>query len=200
MQKTPFKRIVQIFSRLPGLGPRSARKIALHLLQHKSQVLEPLIASLEEALDIIKVCSNCGNLDAAEQCAICTDSARDPQTLCIVAGVDDLWALEKTKAFKGHYHVLGGVLSALDGVGPDQLNLKSLPERLRAQNISEVILALNTTLEGQTTSHYIADLLGSFSEQVTLTKLAHGVPIGGELEYLDDGTITVALNTRKPFA
>ena len=188
--------LIQHLARLPGLGPRSARRAALHLLKKGPSAIEPLARALTEAAANIKPCSTCGNLDTTDPCHICTDPRREPGTLCVVEEVADLWALERA-AYKGRYHILGGVLSALDGVGPDDLNIARLIERANEGTVSEVILAMNATVDGQTTAHYITDRLEGAN--VKVTRLAHGVPVGGELDYLDDGTLTTALRSRTPF-
>jgi len=191
-----IERLIQFLARLPGLGPRSARRAALHLLNKREGLLEPLARALTEAAAAIRACRICGNLDSQDPCAICADPKRDAGLVCVVAEVGDLWALERSGAFKGRYHVLGGVLSALDGIGPEQLNLNGLVERARAGELREAILALDATVDGQTTAHYIADKLAGLP--VKVSRLAHGVPVGGELDYLDDGTIAAALNARRP--
>ena len=188
-------KLIQLLAKLPGLGPRSARRVTLYLLDHRDTVMEPLAKALSEAADAIRACSACGNLDTSDPCAICADAGRDGATLCVVEQVSDLWALERTKAFRGRYHVLGGTLSALDGVGPEDLDIPALIDRARASEIDEVILALNATVDGQTTAHYITDRLASCN--VKVTRLAHGVPVGGELDYLDDGTLMAALKSRR---
>ena len=188
-------RLIQLLARLPGLGPRSARRAALSLLKKRESLMEPLAQALTSAAGSIKACSRCGNLDDADPCAICQDEKRDDSVICIVEDVADLWALERTGSFKGRYHVLGGVLSALDDVGPEDLNIGTLVDRVSAGQVDEVILATNMTVDGQTTAHYIVDRLASSG--VKITRLAHGVPVGGELEYLDDGTLTAALKARQ---
>ena len=188
-------KLIQLLAKLPGLGPRSARRVTLYLLDHRDTVMEPLAKALSEAADAIRACSTCGNLDTSDPCAICADAGRDRALLCVVEQVSDLWALERTKAFRGRYHVLGGTLSALDGVGPEDLDIPALIDRARASEIQEVILALNATVDGQTTAHYITDRLASCG--VKVTRLAHGVPVGGELDYLDDGTLMAALKSRR---
>ena len=187
-----IERLIQLLSKLPGLGPRSARRAALALLKKRDTLLEPLAASLREAADAILTCQVCGNLDTQSPCAICSDSRRDPHILCVVEDVADLWALERAGVFRGRYHVLGGALSALDGVTPDRLNVGGLLERVK-QDVEEVILAMNATVEGQTTAHYLMDLLGDMK----VTRLAHGVPVGGELDYLDEGTLSAAFKARR---
>jgi recombination protein RecR len=185
--------LIQLLARLPGLGPRSARRAALYLLKRREQIMQPLAAALAAAAAAIRPCAICGNLDTADPCAICRDPERDPTAICVVEDLADLWALERTGAFRGRYHVLGGTLSALDGVGPDDLNIARLIGRLRPD--TEMILALNATVDGQTTAHYIADRAASTG--VRISRLAQGVPIGGELDYLDEGTLTAALKARR---
>jgi recombination protein RecR len=185
--------LIQLLARLPGLGPRSARRAALYLLKRREQIMQPLAAALAAAAAAIRPCATCGNLDTADPCAICRDPERDPTAICVVEDLADLWALERTGAFRGRYHVLGGTLSALDGVGPDDLNIARLIARLRPD--TEMILALNATVDGQTTAHYIADRAASTG--VRISRLAQGVPIGGELDYLDEGTLTAALKARR---
>jgi recombination protein RecR len=185
--------LIQLLARLPGLGPRSARRAALHLLKRRESLLEPLAAAMAKAAAAIRPCPVCGNLDTTVPCAICRDPARDGQTICVVEDLADLWALERSGAFRGRYHVLGGTLSALDGVGPEDLTIDRLVARVRPGQ--ELILALNATVEGQTTAHYLADRLADSG--VRLSRLAQGVPIGGELDYLDDGTLRAALSARR---
>ncbi len=191
-----IERLIQLLSRLPGLGPRSARRAALQMLQKRDTVMRPLAEALAEAADKIKACTTCGNLDVADPCAVCSDYRRDDKIICVVETVGDLWALERAGAFKGRYHVLGGVLSALDGVGPEDLNIARLIDRARADEVTEVILALNATVDGQTTAHFISDKLAD--QSVDITTLARGVPVGGELDYLDDGTLSAAFRSRRP--
>lgn len=191
-----IERLIQLLARLPGLGPRSARRAVLHLLKKKDALLLPLAATLREVGETVHACSTCGNLDSRDPCAICTDPRRDEALLCVVESVADLWALERAGVFRGRYHVLGGTLSALDGVGPDDLNVDGLIARMQSGRIREVIIATNATVEGQTTAHYITDRLAS--QNVQITRLAHGVPVGGELDYLDDGTLGAALKARRP--
>ena len=195
MTPSPLERLIQLLAKLPGLGPRSARRVALQLVRRKEALMEPLARALAEAAEKIRVCSVCGNVDTADPCALCTDPARDAKALCVVEQIGDLWALERTGAFKGRYHVLGGTLSALDGIGPDALRIPQLAGRVRAQGIAEVILATNATVEGQITAHAIAERLAGSG--VAVSYLAHGVPVGGELDYLDDGTLTAALRARR---
>lgn len=190
----PLDILIKQLSSLPGLGRRSAKRIALHLLTHKESQMLPLAKNLAHTADIIQTCESCGNLDEGDICRICRDPKRDRETLCVVASVADLWAVERTRSYRGVYHVLGGVLSALDGIGPNDLAITSLVENVRAHNVKEVILALSATVDGQSTAHYITDLLGG--SDIRITRLAHGMPVGGELNYLDDGTISTALKAR----
>lgn len=192
-----IERLIQILSRIPGLGPRSARRATLHLIGKKEQLLRPLARAAEDAADKVETCTNCGNLDVTDPCAICANPKRDQSIICVVEGVADLWALERANAVKSTYLVLGGILSALDGIGPDQLNIKKLVERAAKDECSEILLALNATIDGQTTSHYLTDALDGCNVEVTI--LAHGVPVGGELDYLDEGTLSAAVKARKPF-
>ena len=189
-------RLIHLLAKLPGLGPRSARRAALALLKKRETLLEPLADALAEAAAALKQCSTCGNLDTTDPCALCRDPSRDAATLCVVEDVDDLWALERAAMFRGRYHVLGGALSALDGVTPEKLNLGKLVERA-SEGVTEVILAMNATVEGQTTAHYLMDALEPLHLRVT--RLAHGVPVGGELDYLDEGTLSAAFKARRPF-
>ena len=190
-----IERLIQLLARLPGLGPRSARRAALDLLKRRDTVLKPLAEALIVAAEKIVTCRTCGNLDTIDPCAICADPKRDPASICVVEEVADLWAIERSAAFRGRYHVLGGVLSALDGVGPEDLSIARLVERAASPDIKEVILAMNATVDGQTTAHYVTDRLAGTNVQVT--RLAHGLPVGGELDYLDDGTLTAALKSRR---
>lgn len=192
----PLQNLIRLLSKLPGLGPRSGRRIALHLLENKDEALAPLSASFQEVALKVKTCETCGNLDAISPCQICESLKRDPAQVCVVEYVSDLWALERTGAYLGHYHVLGGTLSAIDGRGPEELRLKELFLRLQKGDVKEVILALNATVEGQATAHYIAERLLDFPE-IHITTLARGVPLGGELDYLDDGTLMTALQSRR---
>jgi recombination protein RecR len=192
---TEIDYLIQLLARLPGLGPRSARRAVLHLIKRRESLMQPLAQALGDAAEAILVCGTCGNLDTVETCGICMDEKRDGSTVCVVEDVADLWALERTRSFKGRYHVLGGRLSALDGIGPEDLNIAGLVERVETGDIQEVILAMNLTVDGQTTAHYIADRLGH--TEVAVTRLAHGVPVGGELDYLDDGTLETALRSRR---
>ena len=188
--------LISLLGKIPGLGPRSARRAALQLLKRKDQLMRPLASALTEAADKVKACSRCGMLDAADPCTLCTAHDRDDAILCVVAEVGDVWALERAGAFKGRYHVLGGVLSALDGVRPEDLRVASLLTRA-SENVREVILALSATVDGQTTAHYLTERLAPLG--ITVSRLSHGVPVGGELELLDDGTLFAALNSRRPF-
>jgi recombination protein RecR len=190
-----IERLVQLLARLPGLGPRSARRAALVLIKKKETLLQPLAVALEEAGRTIKSCAMCGNLDSANPCGVCSDPRRDGAVICVVEDVADLWALERAGVFRGRYHVLGGTLSALDGRGPDQLTIGALVERVKAGGVSEVVLGLNATVEGQTTAHYVTDLIAPLG--VAVTRLAHGVPVGGELDYLDEGTLAAAFAARR---
>lgn len=191
-----IERLIDLLAKLPGLGPRSARRAALALIKRKEQLMAPLAAALEQALARIVVCSACGNVDVTDPCTICADPKRDRSLICVVEEVGDLWALERAGAHAGLYHVLGGTLSALDGIGPEQLNIASLLERARAGTVREVILATNATVDGLTTAHYITDQLEGAG--VAVSRLAHGVPVGGELDYLDEGTLAAAIKARKP--
>jgi len=192
-----IERLIQLLARLPGLGPRSARRAALHLVRRRADLMEPLTAALGDALEKIVVCATCGNIDTRDPCTVCADPARDSSMLIAVENVADLWALERAGVAGGRYHVLGGTLSPLDGVGPDDLNIEKLVRRAHEPEVKEVILALNATVDGQTTAHYITDLLRD--ADVKVTRLAHGVPVGGELDYLDEGTLSAALRSRTPF-
>ncbi|WP_029350368.1 recombination mediator RecR [Bosea sp. 117] len=192
-----IERLIQLLARVPGLGPRSARRAALHLIKKREALMAPLAGALDEALAKIVTCEICGNIDVRNPCTICTDPTRDPSVLIVVADVADLWALERAGAMNARYHVLGGTLSPLDGVGPDDLNLSTLVGRAHDGAIKEVVLALGATVDGQTTAHYITDLLRDID--VKVTRLAHGVPVGGELDYLDEGTLAAALRARTTF-
>src|SRR6266849_7131551 len=192
-----IERLIQLLSRLPGLGPRSARRAALFLIKKREQITAPLTAAMQTAFEKIAICKLCGNIDTQNPCAICTDARRDPAIIIVVADVADLWALERAHAINARYHVLGGTLSALDGVGPDDLTVDALVKRAHDSAVKEIILALNATVDGQTTAHYITDLL--HGANVKVTRLAHGVPVGGELDYLDEGTLAAAIRSRTPF-
>jgi recombination protein RecR len=191
---TQLDNLIQLLAKLPGLGPRSARRAALFLIKRRESLMEPLALALADAARAVKPCSVCGNLDTVDPCALCADPRRDAATICVVEDVADLWAIERAHIFKGRYHVLGGTLSALDGVGPSELRIDALVARAAAVPVREVILAMNATVEGQTTAHYIIDRLAGTQAQVT--RLAHGVPVGGELDYLDEGTLAAALEAR----
>jgi len=197
MAASDLERLIQLLGRLPGLGPRSARRAVLHLLKKRETLMQPLGTALADAARAIRACSTCGNLDTIDPCSICADPNRDQGLICVVEDVGDLWAMERGKIFRGLYHVLGGSLSALDGIGPDELNIAGLVKRVSASGIREVIVATNATVDGQTTAHYLAERLGELD--VPLTRLAHGVPVGGELDWLDDGTLATALKARRAF-
>ncbi len=192
-----IERLIQLLAKVPGLGPRSARRAALHLIKKRDQLLIPLSGAFAEAAEKVCICSVCGNADTMDPCTICSDERRDKALIIVVEEIGDLWALERASAMNAHYHVLGGTLSPLDGVGPDQLAIAPLVARVAEQGIREVILAVNATVEGQTTAHYITDQLAG--EDVKVTRLAHGVPVGGELDYLDEGTLAAALKSRTAF-
>jgi recombination protein RecR len=192
-----IERLIQLLARLPGLGPRSARRAALFLIKKREAVMGPLAAALQTAMEKIEVCKICGNIDTHNPCTVCTDARRDASTIMVVADVADLWALERAHAINARYHVLGGTLSPLDSVGPDDLAIDALVKRAHDPAVEEVILALNATFDGQSTAHYISDLL--HQANVKVTRLAHGVPVGGELDYLDEGTLAAAVRSRTPF-
>jgi recombination protein RecR len=192
-----IERLIQILAKLPGLGPRSARRAVLHLIKNREKLLSPLALALAEARDKVVVCSVCGNVDTIDPCSLCNDPRRDHGVICVVEDVSDLWALERAGAWSGLYHVLGGTLSAIEGVRPEDLAIASLSTRAAAPEIKEVVLAVNATVEGQTTAHYITDLLKPLP--IKLSRLAHGVPVGGELDYLDEGTLTAAIRSRREF-
>ena len=192
-----IERLIQLLARLPGLGPRSARRAALFLIKKREQIMAPLAAALTTALEKIELCRVCGNIDTQNPCTVCTDARRDPSIIVVVADVADLWALERAHAVNARYHVLGGTLSPLDGIGPADLAIETLITRAHDAVVTEIILALNATVDGQTTAHYITDLLHGANVQVT--RLAHGVPVGGELDYLDEGTLAAAIRQRTPF-
>jgi recombination protein RecR len=190
-------RLIQVLARLPGLGPRSARRVALHLIKNRDKLMQPLNDALGVALERIVVCDTCGNIDSKSPCSICLDPRRDRTQLCVVEDVADLWALERAEAFKGSYHVLGGVLSPLNGVGPEDLHLGNIKQRVETEGVSEVLLATSATVDGQTTAHYVTDLVQGLG--INVSRLAHGVPVGGELDYLDEGTLVAAVRSRQPF-
>jgi len=188
--------LIKLLARLPGLGPRSARRAALHLLKKPDNLLAPLAAAMSDAAERIVTCETCGNIDTVSPCAICSDPRRDARVVCVVEEVGDLWALERAKAINARYHVLGGVLSPLDGIGPEDLNIAGLIARVSTGDIREVLLALNATVEGQSTAHYITERIERAG--IIVSVLAHGVPVGGELDYLDDGTLAAAIRARRP--
>ena len=192
-----IERLIQLLSRLPGLGPRSARRAALHLIKKREPLMAPLASALQTVIETIQVCGTCGNIDSQSPCTVCIDPRRDAAIIVVVADVADLWALERAHAINARYHVLGGTLSPLEGVGPQDLTIDALVSRAHDPAVKEVILALNATVDGQTTAHYITDLL--HNAEVKITRLAHGVPVGGELDYLDDGTLAAAIRQRTPF-
>lgn len=198
MAGVEIERLIQLLAKLPGLGPRSARRAALTMLKRRDTVMIPLAEAIETAAAAIRTCSVCGNLDTQDPCPLCCDARRDPHIICVVEEVADLWALERSGAFHGRYHVLGGTLSPFAGVGPQDLTIDGLVARARAPEVSEIILALNATVEGQTTAHFITERLAG--TDTVITHLAHGVPMGGELDYLDDGTLTAALRARRSLA
>ena len=202
MSSPEIERLIQMLAKLPGLGPRSARRAALHLIKRRDSLLDPLASAMAQAAQSVTICGICGNLDAADPCGVCADGRRDRGQVCVVEDVADLWALERAASFKGTYHVIGGTLSALDGRGPEDLNIASLLTRVAAGEVTEVILATSATVDGQTTAHYISDRLEDLTDEkgagLSITRLAHGVPVGGELDYLDDGTLSAALKARRP--
>lgn len=192
-----IERLIQLLAKLPGLGPRSARRAALHLIKNREKLLSPLSLAMADAQDKVTVCSSCGNVDTIDPCTICSDSRRDRTILCVVEEVGDLWALERAGAWTGLYHVLGGTLSAMEGVRPEDLAINHLIKRAAESGMREVVLATNATVEGQTTAHYITERLKGLG--LSTSRLAHGVPVGGELDYLDEGTLTAAMRARRPF-
>jgi recombination protein RecR len=198
MASPEIEALTQALARLPGLGPRSARRAVLHLLKKRDAALGPLREALTAVDERLENCSTCGNVDTTNPCAICADPRRDQRSLCVVEEVADLWALDRSRLFPGRFHVLGGRLSALEGIRPEDLSIDSLVRRIEAGGIDEVVLAMNATLEGQTTAHYIAERIERFP--VRVTQLAHGLPVGGELDYLDEGTLAQALRARRPMA
>ena len=195
MASPEIEHLIKLLAKLPGLGPRSARRAALQLINRREALLQPLARAMAEVSERVLACGQCGNLDAHDPCAVCADAERDSSVICVVESVADLWALECAGSYRGLYHVLGGTLSALDGVGPEDLNVAGLVARAEQPQVREVILALNATVDGQTTAHYLSDRLARCD--VTVSRLAHGVPVGGELDYLDDGTLTAALKARR---
>lgn len=191
-----IERLIQLLAKLPGLGPRSARRAALHLIKNRERLLLPLAAAMADARDKVTVCTECGNVDTVDPCTLCTDPRRDRTMLCVVEEVGDLWALERAGAWSGLYHVLGGALSAIEGVRPEDLAIGPLIDRAGEAGVKEVVLALNATVEGQTTAHYITEYLKAMG--IATSRLAHGVPVGGELDYLDEGTLMQAIRARRP--
>jgi recombination protein RecR len=189
-----IEKLIQLLARVPGLGPRSARRAALHMIKKKDVLLGPLAGAMSEAFDNVRECQTCGNIDTSSPCAICSDPRREQATLIVVEDVADLWALERAEVMNVRYHVLGGTLSPLDGIGPDDLSIAALVDRVESEKITELVIAVNATVEGQTTAHYITDQLAGMD--VKITRLAHGVPVGGELDYLDEGTLTAAMRSR----
>ena len=196
MASQEIEALSSALARLPGLGPRSARRAVLWLVKNREQALPALLEALGAVSDTLVECTVCGNVDTKDPCGICSDPRRDPKALCVVEDVADVWALDRARLFQGRYHVLGGKLSALDGIGPEDLNIASLLDRMSTGEIDEVVLAMNATLEGQTTAHYLAERLEE--HKVRITQLAHGLPVGGELDYLDEGTLAQALRARRP--
>lgn len=192
-----IERLIQLLARLPGLGPRSARRAALHLIKKKEQLMVPLSGALAEAVEAVGICSTCGNIDTVDPCGICADERRDSGTIVVVEDVSDLWALERANVMSAVYHVLGGTLSPLDGVGPEDLTIAQLIDRVEKNEVKEIVIAVNATVEGQTTAHYITEQLSGFD--LTISRLAHGVPVGGELDYLDEGTLSAAMRARTKF-
>ncbi|MGB7431045.1 MAG: recombination mediator RecR [Ahrensia sp.] len=192
-----IEKLIQLLAKVPGLGPRSARRAALHMIKKREQILEPLAGAMTDAAARVRECTQCGNIDTVVPCSICSDPRRDASTIIVVEDVSDLWALERAAELNVRYHVLGGTLSPLDGIGPDDLNIGSLINRVTQEHISEVIIAVNATVEGQTTAHYIISQIEGLD--VKVTRLAHGVPVGGELDYLDEGTLSAALRSRTGF-
>ena len=192
-----IERLIQLLARLPGLGPRSARRAALHLIKKKDALMVPLSSAMADAVEVICECSVCGNIDTNDPCSMCSDPKRDRATLVVVEDVSDLWALQRANVLNASYHVLGGTLSPLDGVGPDDLSIDKLVDRVASGDVKEVIIAVNATVEGQTTAHYITDQLDGLD--VAISRLAHGVPVGGELDYLDEGTLSAAIRARTRF-
>ncbi len=191
-----IERLIQLLAKLPGLGPRSARRAALFLIKNRERLLVPMASAMAEAQEKVTICSDCGNVDTVDPCTLCTDQRRDRSTICVVEEVGDLWALERAGAWNGLYHVLGGTLSAIEGIRPEDLSIGSLIERAGTGEVKEVVLAFNATVEGQTTAHYITERLKGLG--IAASRLAHGVPVGGELDYLDEGTLTQAIRARRP--
>ena len=194
---TEIERMIQLLARLPGLGPRSARRAALYLISNREKLMAPLATALGDAYEKVSICSNCGNVDTINPCTLCNDPRRDQTMICVVEEAGDLWALERASATTGLYHVLGGTLSAIEGVRPDDLNIEKLVERATDAQVTEIVIAVNATIDGQTTAHYITEQLKGCD--VKVSRLAHGVPVGGELDYLDEGTLAAAIKARRPF-
>ena len=194
---TEIERMIQLLAKLPGLGPRSARRAALYLISNREKIMSPLATALSDAYENVSVCSCCGNVDTINPCTLCMDPRRDQTMICVVEEAGDLWALERASATTGMYHVLGGTLSAIEGVRPDDLNIEKLIERAAEPVVTEVVIAVNATIDGQTTAHYITEQLKACD--VKVSRLAHGVPVGGELDYLDEGTLAAAIKARRPF-
>lgn len=197
MNDNDIEKLVYLLGKLPGLGKRSARRAVLHLVKNKDSLMRPLAETMRQASDSIRICNNCGNVDSQDPCHICLDPRRHAESICVVEDVSDLWAMERGSVFRGRYHVLGGTLSAIDGRGPGDLNIEKLLYKAANENITEIILATNATVEGQTTAHYITERLKHLNIQIT--QIAHGIPMGGELEYLDEGTLAAALKARRSF-
>ena len=195
----PIEELVYLLSKLPGLGRRSARRMALHMIKNREAIMYPLADTIRNTADSIVVCEVCHTIDSVSPCSVCSSPKRDAHIICVVEEVSDLWAIERSNSFKGKYHVLGGVLSAIDGVGPDDLNVSSLLKRLDLEPIHEVVLATSATVDGQTTAHYVTGQIKSLKPDISITRISHGVPIGGELDFLDDGTLGTALSARQPF-
>ncbi|MEI7598168.1 MAG: recombination mediator RecR [Aestuariivirga sp.] len=191
-----IERLIQLLAKLPGLGPRSARRAALFLIKNRERLLAPMASAMAEAHEKVTICTECGNVDTVDPCTLCTDPRRDRTLVCVVEEVGDLWALERAGAWSGLYHVLGGTLSAIEGVRPEDLSIGALMERSGRLQVKEVVLALNATVEGQTTAHYVTERLKAMG--IAASRLAHGVPVGGELDYLDEGTLTQAIRARRP--
>lgn len=198
MAAADIERLIRLLGRLPGLGPRSARKAGLAMLKRPEALLKPLLDALTTCLDRVRVCEVCGNLDTADPCSVCTDTARDPTLLCVVQEVEDLWAMERLVGFRGRYHVLGGTLSAIEGRSPEAIRVAGLLERVAGGRVGEVVLALGATVDGQTTAHYLHERLRPFG--CSVTRLGHGLPVGGELNYLDEGTLEAAMRARQKVA
>ncbi len=195
----PIEDLVYYLSKMPGLGKRSARRVALHMIKNREAIMYPLAETIRNTADSIVICDSCGNIDSDHLCSVCSDEKRDDTILCIVEEVADLWAIERSRSFKGKYHILGGVLSAIDGVTPEDLAIDKLLHNLKKKSILEVIIATSATVDGQTTAHYVMGQIRELDPNITISRIAHGIPIGGELDYLDDGTLGTALNSRQPF-